>query len=672
MSTIVPFYTEALIRAFCEPECYDVVTMSRIVKPGTPKGTVPPKNVKKGKGGRKTPKGLMPQGGFVQNIISAVLIFLILMSAYSLFTSGTKPEEIGLSQVAGDVKAGLVTAIEVSGNQLTLTYVDAVEKKAMKDPEAALPETLAAYGATTEQISKVAITITGESGFRYWFSTLAPIVVPILFLAVIFWFLARQVKGAGMQAFTFGQSKARMIDPSDTAQRVTFSDVAGAKEAKEELLEIVDFLKNPKKFLDIGARIPKGILLMGAPGTGKTLLARAVAGEAGVPFFSISGSEFVEMFVGVGASRVRDLFQMAKRTAPSIIFVDEIDAVGRVRGTGVGGGNDEREQTLNQILVEMDGFDPTEKVIVMAATNRPDVLDPALLRPGRFDRRVTIDLPDRKDREEILKVQSRKKPLGPDVNLSVIAERTPGFSGAELYSLMNEGAILAAREDRKEVTQYDLLRSIEKVMLGPERKSHLLSKKEKKVTAYHEMGHALVGSVLVNADPVHKVSIISRGRAAGYTLKLPFDDRKMQSRKHFIDDIAGTLGGYVAEELVFDDITTGPHNDLTVATALARDMVGRYGMSELGPVAFASDRGGEAVSQDVAAKIDAAVSGIIERAKDKAREVLVTHRKALDAMSEKLIEVETLERDEFEKLLIANGITPKKADEELVAKDIVA
>jgi cell division protease FtsH len=462
---------------------------------------------------------------------------------------------------------------------------------------------------------------------------LVPIIVPILFLGFIFWFLARQVKGAGMQAFTFGQSKARMIDPSDTAQRVTFSDVAGAKEAKEELMEIVDFLKNPKKFLDIGARIPKGILLMGAPGTGKTLLARAVAGEAGVPFFSISGSEFVEMFVGVGASRVRDLFQMAKRSAPAIIFVDEIDAVGRVRGTGVGGGNDEREQTLNQILVEMDGFDPTEKVIVMAATNRPDVLDPALLRPGRFDRRVTIDLPDRRDREEILRVQSRKKPLGPDVNLSVIAERTPGFSGAELYSLTNEAAILAAREDRKEITQYDLIRSIEKVMLGPERKSHLLSRKEKKVTAYHEMGHALVSSVLPNADPVHKVSIISRGRAAGYTLKLPFDDKKMQSRKHFVDDIAGTLGGYVAEELVFDDVTTGPHNDLSVATALARDMVGRYGMSELGPIAFASDRGSDAVSQDVAAKMDAEVSRIMEKAKEKAYDVLTKHRVALDAMS---------------------------------------
>ena len=627
------------------------------------------------KGGRGKVPGSLMGGGFGGNLVSAVLIFLILMSAYTLFVGeNAGGEKIALSQVAADVRAGLVTGITVAGDDLTLSYADGTEKTAMKDPDAALPETLASYGTTPEELSKVAITIESESGFGFWFATLFPILMPILFLGVLFWFLARQVKGAGMQAFTFGQSKARMIDPKDTSQRVVFADVAGAKEAKEELAEIVDFLKNPKKFLDIGARIPKGIILMGAPGTGKTLLARAVAGEAGVPFFSISGSEFVEMFVGVGASRVRDLFQMAKRAAPAIIFVDEIDAVGRVRGTGVGGGNDEREQTLNQILVEMDGFDPTEKVIVMAATNRPDVLDPALLRPGRFDRRVTIDLPDRKDREEILSVHARKKPLGPDVALGVIAERTPGFSGAELYSLMNEGAILAARENRKEVTQYDLIRSIEKVMLGPERKSHLLSKKEKKVTAYHEMGHALVSSVLPNADPVHKVSIISRGRAAGYTLKLPFDDKKMQSRKHFLDDIAGTLGGYVAEELVFDDITTGPHNDLSVASALARDMVLRYGMSSLGPVAFGADRmtGEGQYSQEVAAKIDGEVARIIEEAKVKARDVLVTHRAALDHMSAKLVEVETLERDEFEKLLIANGITPKAPEEGQAPQVVVA
>lgn len=601
---------------------------------------------------------------FLSNLLSTVLIFLLLMSGYSLIVDLTqKPEVVPLSQVAADVAKGEITKIAVSGNQLTLTYKDETEKTSVKDGVATLPETLVTYGVTPAELAKVEIAVKGESGFRFWFLTLAPILLPLIFLVGIFWFISRQVKGAGMQAFTFGQSKARVIDPADTSQRVTFADVAGAKEAKEELLEIVDFLKNPKKFLDIGARIPKGIILMGAPGTGKTLLARAVAGEAGVPFFSISGSEFVEMFVGVGASRVRDLFQMAKRAAPAIIFVDEIDAVGRTRGGGVGGGNDEREQTLNQILVEMDGFEPTEKVVVMAATNRPDVLDPALLRPGRFDRRVTIDLPDRKDREEILKVHAKQKPLGPDVNLSVIAERTPGFSGAELYSLMNEGAILAARENRKEVTQYDLIRSIEKVMLGPERKSHLLSKKEKEITAYHEAGHALVSSVLPYADPVHKISIISRGRAAGYTLKLPFEDKKMQSKKQFLDDIAGALGGYAAEELIFGDITTGPHNDLAVVAALAKDMVARYGMSDkIGPVAFGAERvtvGGEQYSQDIAAKIDAEVSRIIAEQTARAKEVLVKDRKALDAIAAKLIEVETVEREEFEKVLIANGITPK-------------
>ncbi|MFZ1075681.1 MAG: ATP-dependent zinc metalloprotease FtsH [Minisyncoccia bacterium] len=604
---------------------------------------------------------------FLSNLITTVLIFLLLMSAYSLVVGLMKPStDVPLSTVAADVAAGKITSITVNGDSLDVTYADNSTKTSRKDPASGLPETLATYGVTPAELTKVAITVQGQSGFQFWFLNLAPILIPLLFIAFLFWFLSRQVRGAGMQAFSFGQSKARVIDPADLTQRVTFADVAGAREAKEELLEIVDFLKSPKKFLDIGARIPKGIILMGAPGTGKTLLARAVAGEAGVPFFSISGSEFVEMFVGVGASRVRDLFLLAKKASPSIIFVDEIDAVGRVRGTGVGGGNDEREQTLNQILVEMDGFEPTEKVVVMAATNRPDVLDPALLRPGRFDRRVTIDLPDRRDREEILKIHARKKPLGPDVVLSVVAERTPGFSGAELYSLMNEGAILAARENRKEVTQYDLIRSIEKVMLGPERKSHLLSKKEKELTAYHEAGHALVSSILPNADPVHKISIISRGRAAGYTLKLPFEDKKMQSRKQFLDDIAATLGGYVAEEMLFDDVTTGPSNDLMVITAIARDMVVRYGMSEkLGPIAFGDRQlGNEPYSEHVAAEIDAEVTRIIEGAKARAIAVISEHRKALDAIAKELTEKETIEREDFEKILIANGITPKKREED--------
>jgi len=1059
---------------------------------------------------------LSPRGDKWGNLLSTVLVILILFSLYSFFFGSTAaPEDIAVSQLTADIKTGTIQKILVEGDVLTATYADGTEKTAKKEANTAFSQTLSNYGVTPEELAKVSIEVKDESGFRYWFFSLAPILLPLLLIGIFVWFLSRQVKGAGMQAFTFGQSKARMIDPRDPNQRVTFSDVAGAKEAKEELTEIVDFLKNPKKFLDIGARIPKGVLLMGASGTGKTLLARAVAGEAGVPFFSISGSEFVEMFVGVGASRVRDLFHMAKHAAPAIIFVDEIDAVGRVRGTGVGGGNDEREQTLNQILVEMDGFEQNEKVIVMAAsvtgetpvlvrqngihalkpiqeiidplyadgeeaieketprlevlgfdkkktarvfqkpffgtsaykkvrsvfrhrvseiheikypggllrttgnhsvfvrgrtgiipkrvdelslgeelvglpyiagrtgvrevrahefaeswektlsvyapvespyaavanayafarssagvfsqktigdavgysqttvglwqntnrmprgisraqyahplpenisvtpelmrlfgyyaaegyarkeldfcfnaneieyhqdvisltrllfgiepdairritphavnivyhskplaeffirhvgkgahgkhipeflfdapkehymeflrgyargdgstdkrgrltltsvsrqlllelqwlsrmhgyhsylwsyvvpagrrihggkplretiawrlgfgktqnplgpgigkasilrskitkiirkpydgyvydfcgceneaffggvspvllhnTNRPDVLDPALIRPGRFDRRVVIDLPDRSDREDILKIHARKKPLAEDVVLGVIAERTPGFSGADLYSLMNEGAILAARENRKKVSQFDLVRSIEKVMLGPERKSHLLNKKEKEITAYHEAGHALVASILPYADPVHKISIISRGRAAGYTLKLPIEDTKMQSKKEFLDDIAVSLGGYVAEDMVFGDVTTGPSNDLQVLTALARDMVSRYGMSEkLGPLALEGEGGrtlfGRGVtdkeySEKVSAEIDAEVKKIIDDGYKRAKDLITKHRTLLNAIAERLMEVENIEREEFEKILIANGITPKK------------
>ncbi len=605
------------------------------------------------------------------NVITVFLIFLMLVTAYSLIVENKSDiPTIPLSEVAADVTAGKIEKIVVEGESLDLFYAGGEEKKSIKEEGAALSETLSNYGVTSDQLSKVAVEVVGKGGFAFWLLTLAPILIPIVFIVFFLWFLSRQVKGAGMQAFSFGQSKARITSPDDKKQRVTFKDVAGVKEAKEELKEIVDFLKNPKKFLDIGARIPKGILLMGAPGTGKTLLARAVAGEAGVSFFSISGSEFVEMFVGVGASRVRDLFKMAKLSSPAIIFVDEIDAVGRVRGTGVGGGNDEREQTLNQILVEMDGFEPNEKVIVMAATNRPDVLDPALLRPGRFDRRVTLDLPDRYDREEILTIHARKKPLAEDVNIEVIAERTPGFSGADLYSLMNEGAILAARENRTKISQYDLIRSIEKVMLGPERRSHILSKKEKEITAYHEAGHALVASVLEFADPVHKISIISRGRAAGYTLKLPLEDRKLQSKKEFLDDIAVSLGGYVTEKMIFNDVTTGPSNDLQVSTALARDMVTKYGMSDaIGTVAL-EGAGGRALfgrgvengeySEAVSSQIDSEVSKIMKEAYVKAEKIITDHRKLLDVISATLIELEAIERDDFEKILIAHGVTPKK------------
>lgn len=640
----------------------------------------PARTNKGGKRAGRTPQVKMPKqlpvgpGNFWNNILSTVLLLLALTLVYSYVADQrTQPEELAISEVAARVNAGEVERIVVRGDTLEIRYTDQTrtQGEARKEAGTAVSETLTTLGVTPEALADVTIDVQNQTGLLFWLGNLAPFLFPLLLLGIIIWFLSRSVKGVGMQALNFGTSKARVIDPNDQSQKVTFKDVAGAKEAKQELEEIVDFLKNPKKFLDIGAQIPKGVLMMGAPGTGKTLLARAVAGEARVPFFSISGSEFVEMFVGVGASRVRDLFQMAKKAAPAIIFVDEIDAVGRVRGTGVGGGNDEREQTLNQILVEMDGFEPSEKVIVMAATNRPDVLDPALLRPGRFDRRVTIDLPDRDDRKAILEVHAQKKPLAEDVNLDIVAQRTPGFSGADLQSLMNEGAILAARENRKKVGQFDLIRSIEKVMLGPERKSHVLSRREREITAYHEAGHALVASVLPYADPVQKISIISRGRAAGYTLKLPDEDRRMQSRNEFLDDIAMTLGGYVAEQMVFGDLTTGPSNDLQVIANLARDMVTKYGMSNtLGPVAFEGTGGrmiGGGISEnrgyspDVARKIDEEVSQLITEGKERARVVLDTHRPALDAVAARLVEVETLERDEYEAILKEHGVVIEDA-----------
>jgi cell division protease FtsH len=633
-----------------------------------PEKEQPPKKERKKVSMPKLNQVPVGPGNFWNNVLSTVLILIMVTAVYSyLVEERVVPEAVTLTQLVEQIRAGEVESVVVRGTTLEITYTDEtrVPGEAKKETDAAISETLVNLGVSTEALNQVTIDVQNPTGFAYWAGNLAPFIFPLLFLLIIIWFFTRSVKGAGMQAMSFGSSKARMIDPNDASQKVTFKDVAGAKEAKQELEEIVDFLKNPKKFLDIGAEIPKGVMMMGSPGTGKTLLARAVAGEAGVPFFSISGSEFVEMFVGVGASRVRDLFSMAKKNAPAIIFVDEIDAVGRVRGTGIGGGNDEREQTLNQILVEMDGFEPNAKVIVMAATNRPDVLDPALLRPGRFDRRVTIDLPDRDDRKAILAVHARKKPLAEDINLDLIAQRTPGFSGADLYSLMNEGAILAAREGRKKVGQFDLIRSIEKVMLGPERKSHVLSLRERKVTAYHEVGHALVASVLPYADPVHKISIISRGRAAGYTLKLPEEDRRMHTRNEFLDDIAMTLGGYVTEEMIFGDLSTGPSNDLQVVANLARDMVTKYGMSSLGPIALegmggrlisgalSEDRG---YSPEVARRIDEEVEKIITEGKERARTVLTEHRTALDAISEKLTEVETLERPEYEALLKEYGV----------------
>lgn len=617
----------------------------------------------------------MPSMGFFGMLMTVILLFLVVAGSYAEYEAMNKNVPVvPLSTIVHDINKGGIMSLTLEGDQVTATYADTTTKLSQKESDASLTSSLTSLGVIPAKLATTTITVIEPSGLSYWLGQLAPFVGPLLIFIFLLWLLSRQMRGANMQAMTFGQSKARIIMPDDTKQKVTFKDVAGAKEAKQELSEIVDFLKNPKKFIEIGAEIPKGVILMGAPGTGKTLLVRAVAGEANVAFFSISGSEFVEMFVGVGASRVRDLFKMAKEAGPSIIFIDEIDAVGRARGSGMGGSNDEREQTLNQILVEMDGFEPNEKIIVMAATNRPDVLDPALLRPGRFDRRVIVDLPDRNDREEILRVHSVRKQLAEDINLRVIAERTPGFSGADLYSLMNEAAILAARENRTTIGQYDLIRSIEKVMLGPERRSHLLSTREKEITAYHEAGHALISSVLPHADPVHKISIISRGRAAGYTLKLPFEDRKLQSRREFLDDIAVSLGGYVAELMIFGDLTTGASNDLQVATALARSMVTQYGMSDkIGPVAFEGANQHQVLfgmgmaekeySEKVASEIDAEVTRIMNEARTRALQTIETNRKGFDAIAKRLIEKETIEREEYESILAAHGIGIKKKGE---------
>jgi cell division protease FtsH len=581
-----------------------------------------------------------------------------------------KKEELSLSGLAQEINKGEVSEVLIQGNDLEVVFKNGIRKISRKEPETGLGETLLSYGVSKDKLSLVNIRIKKESGFWYWVGVILPFLLPFLLIFVFFWFIARQAKSSALQAFNFGKTRARMISPEDKKQKVTFNDIAGVKEAKEELEEVVEFLKYPQKFLNIGAKIPKGVLLMGAPGTGKTLLARAVAGEAKVPFFHLSGSEFVEMFVGVGAARVRDLFRAAKKAAPAIIFIDEIDAVGRHRGAGLGGGHDEREQTLNQILVEMDGFEPHEKVIVIAASNRPDVLDPALLRPGRFDRRVVLDLPDIDDREEILKIHARKKPLEDDVVLRRIAERTPGFSGADIQNLMNEAAILAAREGRKKIRQNDLIRSIEKVMLGPERRSHLLSQEEKKISAYHEAGHALVAAALPHTDPVHKVSIIARGRAAGYTLKLPTEEKHLYSKSKFLDELASALGGYASEKIVFSELTTGAANDLKKATEIARALVTRYGMSEkIGPIAF-SDKdelvflGKELAvekeySEELARVIDEEVIRFLKNALKQAKAVILKNRKFLDAIADKLIKKESIEREEFEKLMSEFGFSVK-------------
>lgn len=600
---------------------------------------------------------------FSKNILTGVLIFLLLVILYSLvYEVQNKEKIIPISELALEIQKEEVRKIEISGDQLQITLRDDKKQMSKKEAESSLSESLLNYGVSKEMLVSIEVEVKEESGLTYWLGIIFPILAPFLIILFFFWLISRQVKSTSFQAFSFGKSKARVIMPDDKKEKVTFKDVAGVEEAKEELIEIVDFLKSPKKFLNIGAKIPKGVLLIGPPGSGKTLLAKAVAGEAGVPFFHLSASEFVELFVGVGASRVRSLFQDAKKAAPSIMFIDEIDAVGRYRGAGLGGGHDEREQTLNQILVEMDGFETHESVIVMAATNRPDVLDPALLRPGRFDRRVILDLPDLKAREEILKIHARGKKIEEDIDLRQIAERTPGFSGADLENLVNESAILAARTGREKIKQLDLINSIEKVLLGPERKSHILSKDEKKISAYHEAGHALVAASLAFSDPVHKISIISRGRAAGYTLKLPIEDRHLFSKQHFLAELAVALGGYVAEKLIFNDLTTGASDDLKKATAIAKSLVAKYGMSEkIGPVYWGEDEdvvflgrelGMEKKhSEEISSLIDSEVSRFMNNAFKTAEENLIKRRGLLDKIANTLIEKETIEKEEFENLI---------------------
>jgi len=603
----------------------------------------------------------------MKRILNNIFLVIFLFFLFGLFFSWlgssnlfAPVKTISLNEVVQKIKNSQVEEIVLKGEKITLKTKEGEELVSYKEASQGLLETLKEFGLTNEDLKGVKINVKSEAGSNFWLGIVLSSLLPLLLLLLFFWWTFKQAqKGAG-QALTFGRSRLRVFKPEKG--RITFDNVANLKEAKEELEEVVEFLKNPQKFLNIGARIPKGVLLVGPPGCGKTLLARAVAGTAGVPFFHISGSEFIELFVGVGASRVRDAFSIAKKNAPSILFIDEIDAIGRERGAGLGGGHDEREQTLNQILVEMDGFEKHDKVVVIAATNRPDILDPALLRPGRFDRRVILDLPDLRGREEILKIHTRKMPLANDVNLKRVAERTPGLSGADLENLVNEAAILAARKNKKVVSQQEFLDSIEKVILGPERKSYLLIPEEKKIAAYHEAGHALVSAFIPSAEKVQKISIIARGQAAGYTLRLPEEDRHFKTKSQFLGDMAVLLGGYLAEKIVFGDITTGASDDLKKATDIARALVTKYGMSEkIGPLNLTS--GEEAVflgreivtakdySEELANEVDEEVRKFIRKAHKKAETILKKKRKILDKLAETLLEKEIIEKEEFEKII---------------------
>ncbi len=589
----------------------------------------------------------------IRTIATVVVLLLVAATLYNLFSPlyKTAPENVTLSRIQEEVRLGNITKITGQNDKITADLKDGKQLQSYKEQGISLVD----YGITPD---KVTLDVKNPDSGSAW-PTILGIVLPFLLLGGFIYFMLRQAQGANMKAMSFGKSTARL---SNANNKVTFADVAGLDEAKEELVEVVQFLKNPTKFKALGAEIPKGVLLVGLPGVGKTLLAKAVAGEAAVPFFAISASEFVEMFVGVGASRVRDMFMKAKRNAPCVIFIDELDAIGRQRGAGLGGSHDEREQTLNQILVEMDGFDTDTRVIILAATNRPDVLDPALLRPGRFDRRVALSLPDKKERVAILKIHSKNKPVEKGVDLSRVATHTVGMSGADLRNVMNEAAILAARQNQKTVTEFDILRAVEKVTLGPERKSKIMSEEEKKISAYHEAGHAIVGKILKPEEELHKISIVSRGMALGYTWSTPREDKYMQSKNGFLNDIAQLLAGRVSEKMIFNEFTTGASNDLERATKIARDMVQVYGMSDLlGPIVtkerdemvFLGRELGEHknVSEKVASQVDMEVEKFVREGEAKAKEVLTKNKTKLKKLAETLLKKETIEREELAQII---------------------